>query len=66
MYTYIAEWSEGKTLFSVYFEAPDMRVAENIVRRKGWSLIGEFIEEQDCPDDMVAQIEKMVTNPTMH
>lgn len=66
MITYLADWVEGGTLFSVYFAAPSRRRAENIARLKGWTLVGEYVEEQECPDDMVAQIEKMVTNPTMH
>lgn len=66
MITYIADWVEAGTLFTTYFAASSRRRAENIARLKGWNLVGEYIDEQECPDDMVAQIEKMVTNPTMH
>ena len=66
MITYLADWVEGNTIFSVHFQAANRRKAENIARLKGWTLVGEYIEEQECPDDMVAQIEKMITKPTMH
>jgi hypothetical protein len=66
MITYLADWVEGHTVFSVHFQAPNRRRAENIARLKGWTLVGEYVDEEECPDDIVAQIEKLVKNPTMH
>ena len=66
MKTYLAEFQEDGLKFCVSFDALSYRRAENIARKKGWTIVGEFIEDHECPDDVVAMIEKAVRNPSIH
>ena len=66
MTTYIADLVREELVATVHFKAGSWRRAENIARREGWTLIGQYIDETDCPSDVAAMIEKHVTNPTLH
>ncbi len=66
MTTYIADGIEANEYFEARFHARSWRIAENTCRRRGWTLIGELVSEEDCPADVEAQIYKYIYKPTMH
>ena len=63
---YIAEWLEGHDLHIVRFPAKSWRAAENKARKRGWELRGQYVDDDEVPLDVAAQIEKHVRNPTVH
>ena len=66
MKTYLCDWSEAGMVYCVQFEAVDWHQAERIAMRKGWTLVGEYVEEQDCPADVEAMIDRYANNPVIH
>ena len=66
MQTYLCNWIEGDMTYAVQFDAVDWHQAERIAKQKGWVLLGQYVEEHDCPADVEAMIERESTNAAIH
>ena len=67
MNTYVCDWVDKDGMsYCVSFDAEDWQEAERIAKNKGWKLLGQYIEEHDCPADVEAMIEFNITDPTVH
>ena len=66
MKTWLCDYEEGGVVFCVSFDAGSRIEAEKIATRKGWELLGWYVDEVDCPADVEAMIEKTVTQAIIH
>lgn len=66
MKTFLAEHVVGGKIVCSSFEETSMRKAENFARKNGLKLVGELVEEIECPDDVFAMIEKHIYKPSIH
>lgn len=65
--TYLCErTTDLGAVYCTSFEASGWDEAEEIASERGWKLIGEYVEDQPCPDEMMAMIERSVTGATIH
>lgn len=68
--TYCAESVQGNVVFAHTFDATDLvaaeRIAERIAERNGWTLLGELVDEVEAEEEMIAQLEKTLSSPTVH
>lgn len=62
---YIEDGDRG-TCFALRYEAENDQEAERIAQENDWEYLGEFLWEEECPDDVLAIIEKAVLQPTEH
>ena len=63
---YRAESIENGIKFGHTYSASSFDHAEQIAIDQGWTLLGEFIYEEECSDDMIAMIERDSRNITVH
>ena len=64
--TYCAESVQGNVVFAHTFDATDRVAAERIAERNGWTLLGELVDEVEAEEEMIAQMEKTLSNPIIH
>ena len=64
--TYCAESVQGNVVFAHTFDATDLVAAERIAERNGWTLLGELVDEVEAEEEMIAQLEKTLSNPIVH
>ena len=66
MKTYLANWVVGDVWFAVEFEAASWDAAEEHCTSNDLELLGEKYDEQDCPAEVEAMIEKHMFGRTEH
>lgn len=64
--TFCAESKIQGVTFCHTYDAPDPETAEKIAKGNGWQFLGELVDEQEVEDEIVASIEKALTNPVVH
>lgn len=64
MNTYFCEFTWKNILCEICFDAASTRVAENVARENGWTIIAVYPDE--VPMDVEAMIEKTVTRASIH
>jgi hypothetical protein len=52
--------------FALRYEAADEHEAQLIAQENDWEYLGEFMWEEDCPDDVLAMLERRLLNPSLH
>ena len=66
MKTWLCDYEQDGVVFCVSFDAKTRVDAEKIARKRGWELLGMFVDEVECPADVEAMIEKTVTQAVIH
>ena len=66
MRVYLANMYIEDVCFALKYEVADDQEAELIADENDWEYLGEFMWEEDCPDEVEAMIELMVAEPTRH
>lgn len=67
MKTFVCDMvDEHGITYCVSFDANSWSEAEAVAKTKGWVLLGQYVDELDCPADVEAMIEFNLTNPTVH
>ena len=64
--TFCAESAQGDVIFAHTYDATDIASAQRIAARNGWTFLGELIDEVGADDEMIAQMEKNLSRPTIH
>ena len=62
--TYVCDWKDEDGDFCVSFDAECWDTAQLMADRRGWKLLGEYIEE--APPEVDAMIEFRITDPVVH
>ena len=66
MRTWLADARDAGLYFEVKFEAPTEQRAETEAHRRGWILVGELVDRDDCPPDIAAMVELRLHGHTVH
>ena len=64
MNVYVCDWRDEDGEFSVSFEAECWDTAQLMADRRGWKLVGQYMDE--VPPEVDAMIEFQITDPAVH
>lgn len=66
MKTYLANLYIDDLRMALRYEAMDEDEAIFLAEENDWEYLGEFLWEEEVPEDVMAMIEYRVTNPVVH
>jgi hypothetical protein len=64
--TYLANLYIDDLRMALRYEAMDEDEAISLAEENDWEYLGEFLWEEEVPEDVMAMIEYRVTNPVVH
>jgi hypothetical protein len=66
MKTYLANLYIDDIRMALRYEAEDEVEAIFLAEENDWEYLGEFLWEEGCPEDVMANLEYCLTDPTVH
>lgn len=66
MKTYLANLYIDEIRMSLRYEAKDELEAISLAEENDWEYLGEFLWEEECPEDVMASLEYRLMDPTVH